>query len=251
MNPYATTAEIYATALVFMRVGAIVMLIPGIGEASVPPRIRLSFALLLALCLGPIAAPTLPAVPPAVSAMGGQVIKELLLGLMIGGLMRLFLSSLATAGETIAIQTTLAFAQTANPMQAQPGTSLTTFLTVLGVTLIFASNLHHLFLGAIAESYSLFAPSKPIMVGDAAQLAVQTVGRSFALGIQLAAPVIVFSLVFNIAVGLVGRVMPQFQIFFVASPLSVLFGLSIFALSLGTLGLIWVERYEDFLQIFV
>jgi flagellar biosynthetic protein FliR len=250
VNPYATTAEIYATALVFVRVGAIVMLIPGLGEASVPPRIRLSFALLLALCLGPIAAPTLPPLASTVSAMGGAVLKEVLVGLMIGALLRLFLSSLATAGEAIAIQTTLAFAQTANPMQAQPGTSVTTFLTVLGVTLIFASNLHHLFIGAIANSYTLFAPSKPILVSDAAQLAVQTVGKSFALGIQLAAPVIVFSLVFNIAVGLVGRVMPQFQIFFVASPLSVLFGLSILALSLGTLGLIWTERYEDFLHIF-
>ena len=61
----------------------------------------------------------------------------------------------------------------------------------------------------------------------------------------------VFSLVFNIAIGLVGRVMPQFQIFFVASPLSVLLGLSILALSLGVIGLVWLSRYEDFLHVFV
>jgi flagellar biosynthesis protein FliR len=208
-------------------------------------------ALLIALCLGAIAKPTLPALPDTLGVMGAQVIKELLIGLMIGGLVRLFMSSLAVVGETVAIQTTLAFSQTANPMQAQPGTSISAFLGVLGVTLIFATNLHHVFIGAIANSYTIFAPSKPILVQDAAVLAIQTVGRSFALGVQLAAPVIVFSLVFNVAVGLVGRVMPQFQIFFVASPLSVMLGLSVFALSLGTLGLIWIERYEDFLQIFV
>jgi flagellar biosynthesis protein FliR len=251
VNPFAVPAEIYAAALVFMRVGAIIMLIPGIGETAIPPRVRLSLALLIALCLGAIAKPTLPAIPDTLGVMGAQVIKELLIGLMIGGLVRLFMSSLAVVGETVAIQTTLAFSQTANPMQAQPGTSISAFLGVLGVTLIFATNLHHVFIGAIAHSYTIFAPSKPILVQDAALLAIQTVGRSFALGIQLAAPVIVFSLVFNVAVGLVGRVMPQFQIFFVASPLSVILGLSVFALSLGTLGLIWIERYEDFLQIFV
>lgn len=250
MNPYASTAEIWATALVFLRVGAVVMLIPGLGEASVPPRIRLSFALLLALCLAPIATPHLPPLASTVGAMAGVALKELIIGLMIGALMRLFLVSLATAGEVIALQTTLAFAQTANPMQAQPGTSLTTFLTVLGTTLLFATNLHHLFIGAIAHSYTQFVPSKPLMIADAAQLAVQTVGKGFALGIQLSAPVLVFSLVFNLAIGFVGRVMPQFQLFFVASPLSVLFGLSILALSLGALGLIWIERYEEFLRLF-
>jgi flagellar biosynthetic protein FliR len=226
------------------------MLIPGIGDATVPPRIRLSLALLIALCLGPIAAPTLPALPATMGEMGGQALKELIVGLLLGGLLRFFLSSLAVAGEVVALQTTLGFAQTANPLQAQPSTALSSFLTLLGVTLIFASNLHHLFIGAIARSYSLFAPARHVLVGDAATLAVQTMGSTFALGIQMAAPVIVFSLVFNLAAGLVGRVMPQFQIFFVATPLNILLGLSIFALTLGVMGLVWVGRYETFLRVF-
>jgi len=250
VNPFAVPAEVWAAGLVFVRVSSIIMLIPGIGEQSVPPRIRLSFALLLALCLGPVAAPLLPAIPASLGGAAGLVIKEILTGLMIGALMRLMMSALSVAGEAIALQTTLAFSQTANPLGAQPGTSVTTFLTLMGVTLIFATNLHHVFLAAIAHSYTLFSPSKPLMVRDAVTLAIQTVGGSFALGVQLAAPVIVFSLVFNVAIGLIGRVMPQFQVFFVASPLSVLFGLSIFALSLGLIGLVWLSRYEDYLHIF-
>ena len=87
-------------------------------------------------------------------------------------------------------------------------------------------------------------------LADADALAMQTVGKSFALGLQLAAPVVVFSLIFNIATGLVGRVMPQFQIFFVATPLMVLLGLSIFALSLGVIGMVWIDRYRDLLAVF-
>jgi flagellar biosynthesis protein FliR len=71
------------------------------------------------------------------------------------------------------------------------------------------------------------------------------------LGLQLAAPVVVFALVFNIATGLIGRVMPQFQIFFVATPLTLLLGLSIFALSLGAIGMVWVRAYESFIGVFV
>jgi flagellar biosynthetic protein FliR len=90
------------------------------------------------------------------------VIKEALIGVMIGGLLRMFLSSLAVAGEAIALQTTLSFSQTANPLQAQPGTSITAFLSLLGITLVFATNLHHLFIGAVANSYQAVpAPAAP------------------------------------------------------------------------------------------
>ena len=250
MQPLAIAADVYAAGLTFMRVGAVVMLIPGIGEAYVPPRIRLAFALMLSLCLSHIARQALPAIPSTVGEMGGQVIKELLIGLMLGAFLRLMLSSLAVAGEVVSIQTTLAFAQTANPLQAQPGAAISSFLSLLGVTLIFATNMHHLFIAAIARSYSLFAPAKHVLVQDAALVVIQGIGSSFALGVQLAAPVIVFSLVFNIAAGLVGRVMPQFQIFFAAAPLTVLLGLSIFALSLGSGLMVWANHYQDYLRLF-
>jgi flagellar biosynthetic protein FliR len=181
--------------------------------------------------------------------MAGIAIKELFIGLLIGGLLRMLLAALAVTGEIVSLQTTLAFAQTANPSQAQPGAALSAFLTMLGIVLIFASGLHRMFIGAIANSYELFAPAKRLMIGDAAMLAVQTLAQAFSLGVQLAAPVIVFSLIFNIATGLVGRVMPQFQIFFAATPLNILMGLSIFALSLGLVGLVWINRYTAFVTL--
>jgi len=246
MAPYALPAEIWIAGLVFIRVAAIVMLLPGIGESFVPPRIRLSFALVLTLCIAPIAAATLPALPATIGAMAGIVLKELFIGLLVGGLLRMLLAALAVTGEVVSLQTTLAFAQTANPSQAQPGAALTAFLTMLGIVLIFATGLHRMFIGAIANSYELFAPAKRLMVEDAAMVAVRTLAQAFSLGVQLAAPVIVFSLIFNIATGLVGRVMPQFQIFFAATPLNILLGLSIFALSLGLVGLVWINQYTAF-----
>jgi len=250
MEHYAAAQQAYAAALIFARLGAIVMLIPGLGEGYVPPRIRLSFAFVMALMLFPVLSAGAPPMPADVGGLGGSIIKEVLIGLMLGAILRLFMTALATAGELVSIQTTLSFAQTANPSEAQPSTSLGTFLGLMGLLLIMTTDLHHLFLGAIVRSYAIFPFSKAAPVNDAGQLAIQTVARSFALGLQLAAPVIVFSLVFSIATGLVGRVMPQFQVFFVATPLQLLLGLSVFALSLGAIGLVWVDRYRDLLAAF-
>ncbi len=250
MESFAAASQVYAGGLIFARIAAIVMLLPGIGDSSVPPRIRLSFAFLMALMLMPVIARGMP-VPADVSGVAGAVIKEVLIGLMIGGILRIFLSSLSTTGEIISIQTTLSFAQTAAPGQAAPSTTLGTFLGLIGVTLIMVTDLHHMFLSAIVRSYALFPFGRDIPVADSAQLAVQTVAGSFRLGLQLAAPVVVFSLVFNIAAGLVGRVMPQFQVFFVATPLIVLLGLSIFAMSLGVIGMVWLNRYRELASLFL
>jgi flagellar biosynthetic protein FliR len=247
---YATAQQVYAAGLLFARLGAVILQLPAIGESFVPIRLRLAFSLALALMLFPIIGPTVPVVPVAVSGVAGAIIKEVLIGLMIGAILRIFMLSLASAGEVISIQSTLGFAQTANPMQAMPSTTLGTFLGLMGLVLIMTTNLHHLFLAAIVKSYSIFPFSRGVSVVDANTLAVQTVARSFSLGLQLAAPIVAFSLIFNVATGLVGRVMPQFQIFFVASPLMVLAALSIFALSVGVIGIVWIDHYRDLLAVF-
>lgn len=250
MEPFAFPAQIYATGLVFMRAAAVVMLIPGVGETFVPSRVRLGLALTLALCLGPIAQASLPPMPNSVGDMAGQVLKELIVGLMLGGFLRFFLGALSVFGEVVSLQSTLAFAQTANPLQAQPGGAIASFLSLMGMALLFATNTHHLFIVAIARSYTLFAPAQHVLAEDAATVALRAMSTSFSLGVQLAAPIMVFALVFNAALGLVGRVMPQFQVFFAGAPLTVLLGLSIFTLSLGTGMLIWLDRFREFLRFF-
>lgn len=245
MESYATAQQVFAAGLVFARLGAVIMLLPGLGETFIPARIRLSFALALSFMLFPLVLGNAPPLPASAGDLALAVIREVLIGVLIGGILRLFMSSLATAGEIVSLQTTLSFSQTANPMQAQPSTTLGTFLGMIGIVLVFATDLDHLFIAGIVRSFDLFPFGRDVPVADGAQLAIQTIGGSFALGVQLAAPVIVFSLVINIAIGLVGRVMPQFQVFFAATPLILLLGMSIFAMSLGVIGIVWIDRYRE------
>ncbi len=250
MEPYATADQVWQGAMIFARIGAIMLMLPGVGESYVPPRIRLSLALVVSLALWPLIAGSLPALPATLGGLAGWIIREVLVGLAIGALLRSFLTVLSTAGEVVALQTTLAFAQTANPMQAQPGSTISAFLMLLGTTLIFATNTHHLFIAGLVGSYELIAPVRPLVTGDFATLAIKTVGDAFMLGIQLAAPVLVFAIIFNLASGLVGRVMPAFQVYFAAAPLSIILGLSIFALSLGVMGTVFIDRYRALANVF-
>lgn len=251
MNAFAAADEVWAAALIFARLGAILLLLPGIGESYVPPRIRLSLALVITLALWPVLTAYLPPLPPTLGATVGWIIREVLVGLAIGAVLRAFMTALATAGEVVSLQTTLSFAQTANPLQAQPGSTIAAFLTVMGVTLIFATDTHHLFFAGLVGSYRLIAPVQPLIAEDFTTLAVKTLGDSFLLGVQLAGPILVFALVLNIGSGLIGRIMPQFQVFFATAPISVLGGLAIFALSLGTLGTVFIDRYRALAQVFV
>ena len=248
MEHYALAAQVFGVGLVFTRVGALVMLLPGIGEAAVPPRIRLALALVLAMVMYPVVRANLPPVPDTLATLVGHMGIELAVGLGLGALLRMFLGALAVAGEIVSLQTTLSFAQTTNPLQAQPTASVSAFLGLLGVTLVFVTDLHQLFIAAIAHSYALFPAGQRLRIDDFAGLAIQTFAETFTLGLQLSAPVMVFALVFNVALGLVARIMPQFQVFFAAQPLSLLLGLSVFALSVGAMGLVWLDRFRTFVE---
>jgi flagellar biosynthetic protein FliR len=246
LEHYALPAQVYGVALLLARLGSFAMVMPGVGEQMVPSQIRLAFSFVLSIALFPLLASKLPLMPVSLGDMAGQVVTEIILGLAIGTLLRVFMQALAVAGEIISLQTTLSFAQTTNPLQAQPTASVTTFITLVGLVSLFVTDLHMMFLAGIVKSYTLFPAGHGVPYEDLKTLMVKTVGETFALGVQLAAPLLVFSLVFNIALGLVARVMPQFQIFFVATPLIVLLGLALFAISLGSLGVIWLDRYRAF-----
>ena len=248
---FGTSAQLWAVGLIFIRLASIVMLIPGLGDPAVPPRLRIGFALLLAIIITPIVSPTLPPMPAGLGDLTGIVIHEAIIGLMLGTLMRVLLFTLVTTGEILSLQTTLSFAQTANPTEAQSSTSLGAFLAMFGLVMIWATNTHHMFIRAMVDSYKVFSPMKQVMVADAGTMMLRILSESLVLALQLSAPVIVFAMVFNIATGFVGRMMPAFPIFFAATPLSVLFGLALLALSLGTMGMVFIEHYQEFLGFFI
>jgi flagellar biosynthesis protein FliR len=189
--------------------------------------------------------------PETLTGMIWLLISEILVGIAIGLIIRLTMSALQVAGTAIAFQTGLAFAQNVDPTQGTQSAIFATFMSVTAVTLIFITDLHFLMIRAIRESYILFQPGQILPVGDFSQTAVSTVARSFAVAIQIAAPFLAFGLVFYAGVGVLSRLMPQVQIFFVIMPLNIWIGFVLFALLLGTGITLFLEHFESIVRMFI
>ena len=224
-----------AFLLTFARVGAMVMLLPGIGEMNVPSRVRLTIALVLTAILLPAHQKAYAVDLKAIGPVLVVLFQELLVGAVLGLTARLAISALQVAGSVVAQQLGLGFVTAVDPTQNQQGLLVGNFLTVLGVTLIFATDLHHLVIAAMNDSYTIFAPGEMPIVGDVAQHITRIIATSFRIGIQLAAPFLVFGLLFNLGLGVLSRLMPQMQVFFIGLPLSILLGFLLLVLVIGAM----------------
>ena len=238
----------FAFILLFARTGALSMALPGIGSQMVPPRIRLVFALALSLILYPLVSKVFPDLPTSLFGMISAVVSEVLIGLGIGFSVRIIISSIQVAGTAIAFQTGLAFAQNVDPANGTQSSLFGTFLSILSLALIFSTDMHHLLLSAIHDSYILFKPGSALPTGDFAQVGVQTVSRGFRIAIQLAGPFLVFGLIFYLGVGVLSRLIPQVQVFFLAMPLNITLGFVLFMLLISTLMLWFLDYVGEALQ---
>jgi flagellar biosynthetic protein FliR len=221
--------------LVFARIGAMVMLLPGFGETNIPTRIKLSIALLLTLIILPLHRQAYQVDMHSLTPLLVLMLHEIVIGVVLGATARVTLSALQVAGSVIAQQLGLGFVTAIDPTQGQQGLLIGNFLTILGLTLLFATDSHHLVIAALNESYRIFAPGELMSSGDVASLATRAFAAAFKIGMQLSAPFLVFGLVFNIGLGVLARLMPQMQVYFVGVPLSILVGFLIFALVITTI----------------
>jgi flagellar biosynthetic protein FliR len=238
--------------LVFSRVGAMVMLLPAIGQAGVPARVRLVLALAISFALTPqVQSAYAGMVPQTSTALAIMIAQEVTAGVLVGAMARIIMSALQVAGYLIATQTGLAYAQTLDPTQGAQGAVLGNFMNLLGVTLIFLTNLHHLAIGAIAGSYRLLPPGGHLPTGDMLQLVVQLTSSSFPLGFQLAAPFLVFGFALYAGLGVLARLMPQLQVFFVAVPLNIMCGFVLMLALIGALMSVFLNYYATSMALFL
>ncbi len=239
--------------LVFSRTGAMLMLLPPLGDANVPARVRLMLALAISLALAPTVASAYPATAPqTIVQLGVLLAQEVTAGIMIGTLARVIMSAITVGGTIIANQIGLSYAESLDPTQhGQQGAVIGNLLSMLAVVLIFSANLHHLAIGAVAGSYHMIPPGSALPTGDMAELAIRIVSGSFALGFQLAAPFLVFGFAVNAGFGLLARMLPQMQIFFVAAPFNILVGFVVLTLVIGTIMTLFLNFYAQQMAAFL
>jgi flagellar biosynthetic protein FliR len=236
-----------AFLLVFARVGTMVMLLPGIGESSMPTRVRLAIALILTAILLPLHRAAYSLDLRALAPVIALLFEEIVIGAVLGLTARLAISALQVAGSVVAQQLGLGFVTAVDPTQNQQGVLVGNFLGMLGITLIFATDMHHLVIAALNDSYQLFHPGDLPVLGDMAQLVTRTIATAFKIGVQLSAPFLVFGLLFNLGLGVLSRLMPQMQVFFIGMPLTITLGLLLLLLVIGAMMGLFVGYIESVL----
>jgi flagellar biosynthesis protein FliR len=245
------SGSVFQFFLVFARLGAAISLMPGFGEAYVPLRVRLVFALFISLVLLPLVGPLLPTLPAQPAQLALLIVGETLIGLFFGFLGRLILFSAQSAGMVIALQTGIANALSTDPTTAQQGAITGNFFVATALVLIFASGLDHTSLKALVGTYGLFPAGGVPNLGDMADMAARLVAGSFTLAMQISAPFLVYGIVLAIGMGLLARLMPTLQVFFVVMPLQIMIGLALMAMTIGAAMTWLLQSYERELSMFL
>lgn len=243
--------QAYAFFVIFTRLAGTVMLLPGFGEAFAPARVRLLFAILLTIVAAPMLEASIPPEPKSLISLFVLLAGELLIGVYIGLISRIMLLTLDTAGRFISNSVGMANAQIFNPSIANQASIPGLLLTTMGIMILFATNMHHTLILAVIDSYTLFPVGNALPSGDSALVIARMVGDSFRLALQLSAPFIVLSLIFFMGLGILARLMPQLQIFFVGLPIQLAGGMFLFAASFSGLFTLFLGYYAEGLNAYL
>jgi flagellar biosynthetic protein FliR len=231
--------------LIFARAGSMVMALPGIGDRGVPVNIRLVFALALTYVFFPLMQARFPALPGTYAGMLALYAHELIIGIALGMFVRIVMAGVQIAGTIVGFQSGLSFATSFDPNFGGQSNIMGSFMAMLAAVLIFAGDLHHLLLAGIYDSYSLFPPDMRLPAGDFSAMAFVLVAGAFRIGVQMAAPFIIFGLIFYLGIGILARLIPQIQIFFIAMPANIFVSLILFMLLLSSMMMAYIAYFQS------
>jgi len=226
-------------ALVFMRCGAIMALLPGPGDRHVPLPIRLGMALALTVLV-------VPALPPLPWSGPAGLLSEAINGLILGAGLRLLMNALHTAGAIAGQSTSLS--QIMGGAGPEPMPVFSNLLGMAAVALICAADLHLRLIEFVLLSTELLPVGQLPSVEATASWGVGRVAHAMALAFSLAAPFLVTATLYNVALGAMNRTMPSLMVSFIGVPAITLGSLALLAITAPVMLGIWMQAWHQALS---
>jgi flagellar biosynthetic protein FliR len=242
-------SQVFALFLIFCRIGSGIMVMPVFGETYVPIQVRLTLAFVLSLVLVPLLEHAIPPLPPSPLALGLLVASEIMTGLFIGTVCNILISATHVAGMIFSFQSGMSSAVIYDVTQSSQGSLIGNFLGLLALVLIFSTGLHHLMLRGITDSYTVFPPGHWPPLHDFVETAVRTVSDTFIIAAQVSTPLIVAGTLLFLGAGILSRLMPTMQVFFVIIPPQLLINMFILTTTLSAIMLWYMEFYREKLMV--
>ena len=240
--------NIFQFVLVFARLGVVFTMLPGFSAVYVSPRIRLIFALLVTVLVLPMVTALMPPQPESPADLVWLVASEMIIGGFLGGLVQIIMAALELAGQMIATATGITNALTDDPVTQEQSSIVISLINMTAVTMIFVTNTDHFLLSAAIDSYNLLTPGARLFPRDMVTMIGALLDQAFYMGIKLAAPFLVFELVFQVTSGILARLSPQLNVFFVVMPGKIVLGFAILMVSLPTIILVFLHFMDNSLH---
>jgi len=216
----AAEAMVFTAMAVFVRVGAIAFLLPGLGERGLPMRVRLGGALALTVLVAPLIRPLVPETPDTPAGVVAMIAAEASAGLIIGLGFRFLILMLQIAGTTAAQHLSISH-MFGSGVAPEPEPTIATLLSLGGIVLAMLAGLHVQVVAALAGLYDLLPFGRFPDAGDLAGWSSARIAETFARGVGLAFPLIAISFAYNLALGALSRAMPQLLVALIGVPLLV------------------------------
>jgi flagellar biosynthetic protein FliR len=233
--------------LLFVRIGAAVMTMPGLGELELPSQVRLGIAVILTVLLLPVMEGNLPNEPSSPAELLRIIAMEAIIGIWMGLMAKFIAISLAVSGQFVALTIGLSNVIYPDPNMGGQTAVTSRFLGLLAAALILATGLYALPVRALVESYSLFPVGSGWPGDEGGKAMIEVISESLKIALRLASPFAVASVAFNVGVGLISRLAPQLQIYFIAAPAQIIGGLALFSILLPYMVSTWLGATRDLL----
>ncbi len=236
--------EVYALVLVFLRFGAAFMLIPGLMSSYVNARLRLCIALAVTVVATPLVSEIIPIPSGNIDTTIRLCLFEICYGLFLGFMMQIMFQAINLAGNFAGQATGFSNAQVFDPNFQTQSIVIESFLSLVAIVFIFVTDIHHLMFSAIIESYKILPFGGTLPTGDMANFLTKSLNESFIIGFKIGSPFIAFTIIFYSGMGLISRLMPQLNIFFLSLPLQIYLGLGVLFLTLPIM-ILWFTKYFE------
>jgi flagellar biosynthetic protein FliR len=231
--PLPTPAHIEAFILVFLRVSAIIVLMPVFGDLVVPARIKAGLALILAVLIYPSVS-----IPEIIANTDNTILTfvrmggEVLAGAVIGFSARIIFAAVQMAGELMGTQMGVSIANVIDPITSMQVSIIAEFLYLIALLVFLIIDAHHIFIAALSESYKTVPMLGVHFGGSLAREMLLMTQSMFVTAIKISAPIMAVLMFINVSLGIVARTVPQINVFIVGFPLQIAAGLVFLGLSI-------------------
>jgi flagellar biosynthesis protein FliR len=244
--PVLDNTSVLLFMLILARTAAFFSVFPALGGPAVPMRIKAAAAGVLSILLyGAVPAPAV--LPTATMAQLLLILRETLLGLMLGSLVHFVFMSAQFAGQAIGVQMGLAAASLFDPSTRETVSVSGRLYYLLALLLFLTLNLHHHFLAGLGRSFTVLPLGETGLAGSGFIRWAELSGQVLFLALRLSMPVLASLLLLDLALGFLGRLVPQMNIFLVGFPLKIALGLMVLALGIKVAGPLMIRAFESLL----